>query len=284
MEEKRYCECGCKQEVNYSKQYKRWSRFVVGHNTRTWTKEIRTKQSKSMIKTKRSVEGRKRQSEAIKKMYKDNPEYKLNLSEKVAELWKNSDYRSAMVDSHNEYWSNPKNRKRLSDDAVERYKDNTVKDKISETLKQYCKENPGLLRGKNNGMFGRKYVCSDEKREAHRLATIKRFIDIRERIKISCASQNIPIENWTGFTAQEPYCQIWTEEYKDFIRERDYYRCQNPDCLGISDTLCVHHIDYVKKNCEPSNLITLCTSCNSIANYNREYWENRYKKLMKSGG
>lgn len=36
-----------------------------------------------------------------------------------------------------------------------------------------------------------------------------------------------------------------------------------------------------KKNCNPKNLITLCINCNIKANYNREYWEEYYKNMMK---
>jgi len=42
----------------------------------------------------------------------------------------------------------------------------------------------------------------------------------------------------------------------------------------------IHHIDYVKKNCHPDNLITLCRSCNSRANKNRDYWQNLYQGMM----
>jgi len=86
--------------------------------------------------------------------------------------------------------------------------------------------------------------------------------------------------NWKGGISCDPYCDAWADkEYKKSIKKRDNYTCQNPDCWGASQRLTIHHIDYNKKNCHPSNLITLCSSCNSRANFNRKYWVNIYKKV-----
>lgn len=79
--------------------------------------------------------------------------------------------------------------------------------------------------------------------------------------------------HWLGGISCEPYCQDWTKVLKDFIKERDGYKCLNPYCFGNIYRLSVHHIDYNKKNCEPRNLITLCTSCNARANKDREWHE-----------
>ena len=88
--------------------------------------------------------------------------------------------------------------------------------------------------------------------------------------------------NWRGGIQAEPYCDIWVDrEYKQSILERDNYQCQNPDCSKKSQRLGIHHIDYDKKNCHPWNLITLCYSCNSKANFNRSYWEMMYKKMLE---
>lgn len=62
------------------------------------------------------------------------------------------------------------------------------------------------------------------------------------------------------------------------IRKRDKHKCQACGILQkehIKINRCklhVHHIDYDKENCKPKNLITLCIKCNSIANFNRDYW------------
>jgi 5-methylcytosine-specific restriction endonuclease McrA len=36
----------------------------------------------------------------------------------------------------------------------------------------------------------------------------------------------------------------------------------------------LHHIDYNKSNCHPSNLIFLCPKCHGKTNFNRTFWQN----------
>ena len=87
--------------------------------------------------------------------------------------------------------------------------------------------------------------------------------------------------NWKGGISCEPYCQIWLDkEFKNSIKTRDGYICQNPKCWNITKRLAVHHIDYNKKNCNPNNLITTCNSCNSRANFNRDHWVKVYRAIM----
>jgi len=85
---------------------------------------------------------------------------------------------------------------------------------------------------------------------------------------------------WKGGISKEPYCQDWTKDLKEFVKERDGYRCMNPDCWGKDDMLHVHHIDYNKKSCGAENLITVCRSCNTRANSDREWHEAWYKTIL----
>ncbi len=86
--------------------------------------------------------------------------------------------------------------------------------------------------------------------------------------------------NWKGGIASEPYCDVWRdEEFKKWIKERDDNICQNRDCWGNAKKITIHHINYIKKDCHPNNLITLCASCNSRANFNREYWQEHYENI-----
>lgn len=89
--------------------------------------------------------------------------------------------------------------------------------------------------------------------------------------------------NWKGGISCEPYCQQWTDrEYKDWIvYERDG-RCYGPECNGkYTHKLVPHHINYNKKDCGPMNLIALCVSCNTKANYDREWHQSWYTEIMK---
>ena len=84
--------------------------------------------------------------------------------------------------------------------------------------------------------------------------------------------------NWQGGKSFEPYSIDWTDTLRRAIRERDNYICQLCNQCGVI----IHHIDYDKKNCNPSNLITLCVRCNSKVNFNRNYWTN-YIEMMLQG-
>ena len=81
---------------------------------------------------------------------------------------------------------------------------------------------------------------------------------------------------WKGGISFEPYPLGWTKTFKEQIRYRDAYKCQlcgMPE-IEAGRKLDVHHIDYDKDNIAPKNLITLCHSCHSKTNHNREYWQN----------
>ena len=86
--------------------------------------------------------------------------------------------------------------------------------------------------------------------------------------------------HWKGGISKEPYCQDWTKDLKEFVKERDGYKCMNPDCWGKDKTLSVHHVNYNKKVCGPENLITVCRSCNGRANKNRNWHEAWYKAIL----
>jgi len=80
--------------------------------------------------------------------------------------------------------------------------------------------------------------------------------------------------NWQGGKSFEPYTIQFNRELKELIRQRDNYQCQlcgMPECENIRK-LSVHHIDYNKKNCLPSNLVSLCIKCHIKTNFKREYW------------
>lgn len=92
-----------------------------------------------------------------------------------------------------------------------------------------------------------------------------------------CGCEN---PNWKGGIAAEPYCDAWLDkEYKESIKDRDGYKCLNPVCVD-GKYISIHHINYIKKNCKPENLITLCKSCNAKANFEREWHISWYKAII----
>lgn len=92
--------------------------------------------------------------------------------------------------------------------------------------------------------------------------------------------------NWIGGVSRLPYPWNFKEISRRVI-ERDGGECQSPACRGVDQRLTAHHIDYDKENCADDNLITLCSSCNSRANFHRVRWTGFYAHLMrakKNGG
>lgn len=117
-----------------------------------------------------------------------------------------------------------------------------------------------------------------------------------ERVMDNCCSRGCAAEwlirsgklakennaSWLGGISALPYAPIWIDKrFKSGIRERDNHTCQNPDCRKNGDYLVIHHISYDKKDCEPTNLITLCNSCNARANFNRDFWQAGYSEIIR---
>jgi len=84
---------------------------------------------------------------------------------------------------------------------------------------------------------------------------------------------------WEGGKSFEPYTIDFSNRLKEAIRDRDNRICQ---LCGIKEEklkrkLDVHHIDYDKKNCDESNLISLCRSCHGKTQKNKKYWTKHFK-------
>jgi len=131
--------------------------------------------------------------------------------------------------------------------------------------------------------LGKKH--SEETKKKMSITSKKRMEQYENRLKISKTLKELlkdPTKNsqWRGGISCEPYCIIWTKQYKNEIKERDENKCWNPLCRNNSKGFGPHHIDYIKKNCHPMNLITLCKSCNSRANFNRTQWKIYYTDIM----
>jgi hypothetical protein len=102
-----------------------------------------------------------------------------------------------------------------------------------------------------------------------------------KKIKLSINRSGNKHWNWRGGISCEPYCQDWTKEYREYIKERDGHKCLNPYCTSKNpNELSVHHIDYNKKSCGPENLITVCRSCNTRANTDRVWHTNWYQAIL----
>ncbi|MFH1563814.1 MAG: hypothetical protein ABIF11_10435 [Nitrospirota bacterium] len=133
------------------------------------------------------------------------------------------------------------------------------------------------LKGRNN--FD--YPENRKKREKNLEAGRKISKALRERFKDITKHPC-----WKGGISKEPYSPDWTVTLRESIRQRDKYACrlcgrtQEEELERYERKLPIHHIDYNKKDCNPTNLITFCVSCNAKVNFNREYWMNYFKKSI----
>lgn len=88
---------------------------------------------------------------------------------------------------------------------------------------------------------------------------------------------------WRGGLKSEPYDLNWTKRLKRSIRKRDNNTCQV--CGGhrsqFKRALSIHHINYVKTDSVPSNLISLCDGCHRMTNFRRRSWQVYFEELLK---
>lgn len=95
--------------------------------------------------------------------------------------------------------------------------------------------------------------------------------------------------NWKGGRKYSDYPEEWyTGEIQEYIRNRDFHRCQYPNC-NYSDldennyTLDVHHINGDKQNCKYYNLISLCNKHHGkIEMNNPRSWEEYFYEITNS--
>jgi len=147
--------------------------------------------------------------------------------------------------------------------------------------------------GKNHHFYGKKHTEKTKEKMSqshigikpwnkdipHSEETKKKMSKVKKGKNYGMCGENH--YNWKGGISCEPYCDVWIDkEYKQSIKERDGNKCLNPECNKTTNKLCLHHIDYNKKECKPSNLITLCVSCNSKANKNREWHKSWYQAII----
>ena len=73
------------------------------------------------------------------------------------------------------------------------------------------------------------------------------------------------------------YHANFTEEFRELIRDRDNYVCKICKLREeqLNRALCIHHIYYDAETNDCSkneDFVSLCSSCHSATNINREYW------------
>lgn len=104
--------------------------------------------------------------------------------------------------------------------------------------------------------------------------------ETKKKISEALSGENSPY--WQGGKSFEPYAKEFNRQLKELIRQRDNYQCQKCGCPEIEniEKLSIHHVDYDKKNCLPSNLIALCRSCNAEVNFKKDYWRQFFTEKI----
>jgi hypothetical protein len=155
--------------------------------------------------------------------------------------------------------------------------------------------------------FTIEYIRSEFEKEGYTLLS-EEYTDYRKKLEYSCPKghqHNISWHEWNSLGNRCPYCsrkiKKTIEEIKESFEKEEYilltteyknsstylhYICPEGHKHSIrrynwsSGKMVVHHINYIKKDCSPQNLITVCNTCNLIANHNRNWHTSWYRALL----
>jgi hypothetical protein len=105
------------------------------------------------------------------------------------------------------------------------------------------------------------------------------------RIKLLDAGRGI----WYGNATEQPYCDLFNEEFKERVRAFYGYACVECGTPQNGRKLDVHHAHYDKRTCcKPGeavgnrHFVALCKSCHGKTNSNRHYWEQHFTDMINN--
>ena len=101
--------------------------------------------------------------------------------------------------------------------------------------------------------------------------------------KISNTMQGENNRLWQGGISFEPYCHKFNNNMKERVRSKHNRTCFLCGEKENEQKLCVHHVDYHKKQgCGEHEwrLVPLCRGCHARTNTNREQWELYFQKRI----
>jgi len=131
----------------------------------------------------------------------------------------------------------------------------------------FCKARRKETKGKDNSFYNKKHSKDTKRKMSENHANF--------------FGENNPA--WNGGSSFEPYTPEFNGKLKQFIRERDNNICQfcGKTRKENNQELSINHINYIKEDCKPRNLIALCRGCNSKINYDREKWQFLFEILQE---
>lgn len=137
---------------------------------------------------------------------------------------------------------------------------------------------PGGMRGRHHSIETRAKMSKT--RTGKPGTMLGKHHTAESRLKASIANSGEKSYLWRGGISFAPYSTDWTRTLRRSTRERDHYVCRlcgEPQCDAALD---VHHIDYVKAHCDPTNLVSLCHRCHMKTQINREFWTSLFQSMM----
>jgi len=157
-----------------------------------------------------------------------------------------------------------------------------------ETKKKIGIANKGKLKGIIPRNKGKKMSEESKKKigNANRgRVSLKKGVPITEeqKIKIGSTLMNLSKEEYLKKKeGGDYYSPDWKTSLKEIVRDRDNHVCQ---LCGLHEKenrrkLDVHHLDYNKKNCSFTNLISLCRKCHAKTNSNRENFKKFFLEKL----
>jgi hypothetical protein len=167
-----------------------------------------------------------------------------------------------------------KDKKRIKHQSIlmkNKWKNKNFKNKMIKIHSHYWKHKK----------FSKKHKINLSKNSSHYWKNRKLSKKIRIKMSLNHANfSNNKNPNWQGGKSFEPYSKEWKRILKENIRKRDKYTCQlcKINEKKLKRRLCIHHINYNKKDCSENNLISLCLRCHMKTNYNRKEWIIYFKK------
>ena len=94
--------------------------------------------------------------------------------------------------------------------------------------------------------------------------------------KIALAQCGEKSRLWLGGISDEEHGPEFNMRLRKDIRFRDGFICRECGIKENGKKHDVHHINYEKKDNSPDNLISLCRSCHSKTNFNRNDWKEYF--------
>jgi endogenous inhibitor of DNA gyrase (YacG/DUF329 family) len=150
-----------------------------------------------------------------------------------------------------------------------------VKSKISESMKEFRKNNPNY--GEKNPFYGKKHTDENKQKMSEQKKGKWSYTDEQYQLLLEKTPKGSEHPNWNGGSSKFPYPFGFNKVLKEEIKKRDNYSCKI--CGKETQKLAIHHIDYNKENIKHDNLTALCYSCHSKTNYNRQNWIDFFSKM-----